>query len=240
MEGNENKQRINFEYDEGLSNYFKDLKKYKPLKRDEERKLLIEYKEHNDMVARQKLITSNLRYACSLVNKYNGQGVPMSDLIEEANCGLIESIDKYDINQNVKIITYAKWNIEYKLQEAIRQKNKIKESDINETTESNNITCDVISDSECDEEKYDGVLNKPSIDDYDNNIVASTKLVEDVMGILNEKERDFLTMYYGVGDYNKEHTYQEIGNKYGITKERVRQVLEKVMRKLRVEILTIM
>ena len=54
---------------EDLSVYYNELKKYKPLQSEEEKSLLREYKENNDLVAREKLITANLRYAFSLVNK---------------------------------------------------------------------------------------------------------------------------------------------------------------------------
>ena len=229
--------QVALEYEEGLSNYFNDLKKYKPLKKEEERKLLVDFKEKNDLVARQKLITHNLRYACSLVNKYKDMGVPISDLIEEANCGLIESIDKFDLSKDVKVITYAKWRIEYYLQEAIRLKEKHKTDALPEEYETQ-FTEDTNLQEECgiDSNSY----KNTAFENEDNVYSEATNNVKSIITVLNEKEQDFIKMYYGIAPYTEEHTYQEIGDKYGITRERVRQIIDKIMRKLRVQALTIL
>lgn len=222
---------------EDLTAYYNDLKRYKPLKREEERELLKLYKENDDLVARQKLITHNLRYAFSLVNKYKDRGVSISDLVEEANCGLIESIDEFNTDYDVKVITYARWKMEYKMQRAIEEKNKIQTDDLPEDYETQ------ISDEAL-------LTNEYSNDTYANNAFADEEInyskqsanddVAAIITILDEKERDFIQMYYGIKPYEKEYTYQEIGDKYGITKERVRQIIDKIMRKLRVQALTIL
>ena len=235
MYNNERSKNVKVNVEDDLTLYFNDLKKYKPLKREEERELLHRYKENNDLVARQKLITHNLRYAFSLVNKYKDKGVPMSDLIEEANCGLIESVDNFDISQDVKIITYARWRMEYYMQCAIERQNKIKTEELPEENEKQSY-----NDSD------DDIINTPSSCEQDeeadeNDIFSETTAKESVasiIGVLTEREDDFIRMYYGIVPYNKTYTYQEIGNKYGITKERVRQIIDKIMRKLRVEALT--
>jgi RNA polymerase sigma-32 factor len=95
--------------DECVENYFKNLKQFKPLKKEEERKLIEAYKLRNDISARNKLIEHNLRYACQLANGYRNKGLSFGDLISEANNGLIDAIEKYDVNQDVKLISYSKW-----------------------------------------------------------------------------------------------------------------------------------
>ena len=84
--------------EEGVKDYLRTLqrKEYDPLTKKEEQKLLMRYKQNNDVEARNMLVSSNLRYACSLVNSYVGRGLSYSELISEANNGLIESIDKFD------------------------------------------------------------------------------------------------------------------------------------------------
>ncbi len=224
-------------YEEDLTAYYNDLKKYKPLKREVEKDLMFKYKNNNDLVARQRLITSNLRYAFSLVNRYKDYGVPLADLIEEANCGLIESIDKFDTSQDVKVITYAKWKMIDNIQRAIEKHNKLPKADLpdenseqldDEALLSEEFSSDMyVNDAFCDEE--DDVRRENAIND-----------VESIIGVLNEKETDFIKMYYGIKPYEKEFTYQEIGQKYGITKERTRQIIDKIMRKLRVEALMVL
>ena len=95
--------------DETVKSYFDGLKEFKPLSKKEERELLWKYKIGNDISARNKLINANLRYACKMASAYRNRGVSFSDLISEANMGLIEAIDKFDMSNDVKIISYSKW-----------------------------------------------------------------------------------------------------------------------------------
>ena len=238
MGRNEYKNNIRTKTIEGedLTAYYNDLKRYKPLKREEERALIKQYKENDDLVARQKLITHNLRYAFSLVNKYKDRGVPVSDLIEEANCGLIESIDRFDPNCDVKVITYARWDMEYKMQRAIEKKNRIQTDDLPEDYETQ------LSDEALSSAEFTDTYNNDAFEDEETNYSkqSANEDVAAIITVLNDKEKDFIQMYYGIKPYEKEYTYQEIGNKYGITKERVRQIIDKIMRKLRVQALTIL
>lgn len=235
MTRNTSLKKQNVIVEEDLTRYFNDLKRYKPLPRAEERQLMRRYKEENDIVARQKLITHNLRYAFSLVNKYKDRGVSMADLIEEANKGLIQSIDKFDVNQDVKVITYAKWQMECNMKKAVKEKENLKEEEFPEGVMVN-LNEDALNDNE-----YVGAYEN---DAFSNETeIERQSAIEDVnniISILNEREADFIKMYYGINPYDKEYTYQEIGKKYNLTKERVRQVIDKIMRKLRVQALTIL
>ena len=235
MARNVNLNKQNVIVEEDLTRYFNDLKRYKPLPRDEERRLMRQYKEENDIVARQKLITHNLRYAFSLVNKYKDRGVSMADLIEEANKGLIQSIDKFDVNQDVKVITYAKWQMECNMKKAVKEKERLKEEEFPEGVMVN-INEDALNDNEYVGTYENDAFSSESEAERQNAIDD----VDNIISILNERETDFIKMYYGINPYDKEYTYQEIGKKYNLTKERVRQVIDKIMRKLRVQALTIL
>jgi RNA polymerase primary sigma factor len=159
----------------------------------------------------------------------------MADLIEEANKGLIQSIDKFDVNQDVKVITYAKWQMECNMKKAVKEKENLKEEEFPEGVMVN-LNEDALNDNE-----YVGVYEN---DAFSNETeIERQNVIEDVnniISILNEREADFIKMYYGINPYDKEYTYQEIGKKYNLTKERVRQVIDKIMRKLRVQALTIL
>ena len=74
-------------------------------------------------------------------------------------------------------------------------------------------------------------------DENDDDIKQKEVIVETLLSGLTEREKDFLVMYYGLGN-NKEYTLQEIGDKYGLTRERVRQVIEKLKRKMRCKALS--
>lgn len=209
--------------------YFNEIKKYKPLTKKEEKKLLYRYRKKGDLNARNKLITANLKYACKLASLYNGRGVPFSDLISEANNGLIESIDKFDINSDVKIFCYAKWWILQKMQLAIGKNNKIKYSDLSETDDNKDGLIENDSTFYDDENDYDSeFIDDLSVDNDNSDYI----FLNDVCSVLSERELDMINMYYG-RNYDKEYTLEEIGEKYHLTKERSRQVIEHAFSMLR-------
>lgn len=209
--------------------YFNEIKKYKPLTKKEEKKLLYRYRKKGDLNARNKLITANLKYACKLASLYNGRGVPFSDLISEANNGLIESIDKFDINSDVKIFCYAKWWILQKMQLAIGKNNKIKYSDLPETDDNKDGLIENDSTFYDDENDYDSeFIDDLSVDNDNSDYI----FLNDVCSVLSERELDMINMYYG-RNYDKEYTLEEIGEKYHLTKERSRQVIEHAFSMLR-------
>ena len=212
--------------------YLKKLrsKEYNPLTKTEEKVLLRKYKEDNDIAARNKLVSSNLRFACKLVNSYVGRGLSYSELLSEANSGLIESIDKFDMRHDVKLFSYSKWWIMQKMQSAIEKREKIKTSEIPGMDKGSS---DIV---------YDGQINEVSSDydkhgdtysespDMDRN--DSDEYINTLMSVLSDREVDMINRYFGRG-YEKAYTLTEIGVHYGLTKERVRQIVESAMRKVR-------
>ena len=118
------------EIDDGMKKYFKSLKHFKTLRKDEEHKLIEAYQKRKDNSARNKLIESNLKYTCKLANKYRGYGVSFDELIAEANDGLIEAIDNFDLSQDVKLITYSKWKSIQKMEKAINDSYSVKGKEI--------------------------------------------------------------------------------------------------------------
>ena len=128
----------NLEIDETVKSYYNSLKSCEPLSKLEEHELIKQYRLHNDIEARNKLITANLKYACQLANNYRNKGVSYSELISEANNGLIESIDKFDLDKDVKLISYSKWWIMQKMQIAIAKKLQIPLAELPSDNESSN------------------------------------------------------------------------------------------------------
>lgn len=94
--------------DTALNSYLKDINKIPLLNREEEQKIAI--KAHNgDLKAKEKLVTSNLRFVVSCAKQYQGQGIDLIDLISEGNAALWECVDKYDPTKGFKFISYAVW-----------------------------------------------------------------------------------------------------------------------------------
>ena len=98
------------ENSELLQKYFKDISKY-PIYSSEEQIELAKKIKEGDNKARQKLINSNLRFVVTCAKQFVGQGVPLIDLINSGNLGLIQSIEKYDPSKGFHFISYAVWYI---------------------------------------------------------------------------------------------------------------------------------
>ena len=223
----------NLEIDATVKQYFDSLSGYKTLTKDEEHKLIREYRYHNDLNARNELITSNLRYACKLANAYRNRGVSYSDLISEANDGLLEAIEKFDLRQDVKLISYSKWWIMQKMQNAIAKTTRMPKSEL---PTDNDCQYDDSREDEPAVKKAQDAFSEQFIIDDDNledekNVM---KFIESIMSILSSREADRINMYYGRHGY-RENTLEDIGKKYNLTKERVRQIMETAFRKIRSE-----
>ena len=216
--------------DDTVKLYFNSLEKYKPLSKKEEHELLKKYKSKNDLSARNKLINSNLRYACKMASAYRNHGISFSDLISEANNGLIEAIDKFDVNKDVKIISYSKWWIMQKMQAAIERCNRMPETEIPEERDAPVMD----DDSEIANEKKNGTREDAFIIEEERveTEKEDLKFIEEILQCLSERETDMVNMYFGRCGYD-ENTLDEIGKKYKLTKERVRQIIESAFRKLR-------
>ena len=93
-----------------LRDFFKDIDKYNIYSGDEQIQLAREAKAGNKK-SREKLITSNLRFVITCAKKYTGQGVPLIDLINSGNMGLIQAIDNYDPDKGYKFLSFAVWYI---------------------------------------------------------------------------------------------------------------------------------
>lgn len=94
--------------DELLNSYLKDISKYKVLDNSEVA-ILISKAQQGDKVARNKVITSNLRFVVTIAKQYQNRGVPLMDLISAGTEGLIKSVDKFDVNRGTVFLTYAGW-----------------------------------------------------------------------------------------------------------------------------------
>lgn len=217
--------------DECVENYFKNLKQFKPLKKEEERKLIEAYKLRNDISARNKLIEHNLKYACQLANTYRNKGLSFSDLISEANNGLIDAIEKYDVKQDVKLISYSKWWIIQRMQAALERENKLPRETLEiENSEETFYNDEIYEENSCLD--YED-------NDFDYNEIMNNKyLIERITSQISDRERDIVYRYYGINQ-NERYTLEDIGKVYGLTRERVRQIVDKAMTKMRSEALLI-
>ena len=95
--------------DNGLYGYLEKIKQFPVLSEEEEKKLMYDFQTKGDLLSAQKLITSHLRLAAKIALTYRHYGLPMSDVISEANLGLMQAVKKFDMNKKVRLATYAIW-----------------------------------------------------------------------------------------------------------------------------------
>ncbi|MDA3852124.1 MAG: sigma-70 family RNA polymerase sigma factor [Spirochaetaceae bacterium] len=108
---------------ETLRSYMKEVNTHKLLKAEEELQLSREVAKGSES-ARQKLINCNLRLVVKLANIYTNQGLPLMDLIQEGNLGLIKAAEKFDYKKNVRFSTYACWWIKQAISRALINKKR--------------------------------------------------------------------------------------------------------------------
>lgn len=106
--------------DASLGLYFKDVSKQPMISSEEEIELTREIKKGNNAAA-EKLIKANLRFVISVAKQYQGKGLPLIDLIQEGNCGLIEACKKFDESRGFRFISYAVWWIRQSIIKAISE-----------------------------------------------------------------------------------------------------------------------
>ncbi len=107
-----------------LGLYLKEIKKLEPLSPQEE-VVLAQKAKAGDTEAFQKLVTHNLRFVVAMAKKFQGQGVPFEDLINEGNLGLIRAVNTFDESRGFKFISYAVWWITQRIRTAIQKTGRV-------------------------------------------------------------------------------------------------------------------
>lgn len=92
-----------------LVSYFEKIKKFPMLSETEEYDLVRAFQDKGDLIAAQKLVTSHLRLAAKVALTYKRYGLPLLDIISEANIGLMQAVKKFDLEKKVRLATYAVW-----------------------------------------------------------------------------------------------------------------------------------
>ena len=224
---------------------------------------------------KEKLVTANLRVVVSVAKQYQHQGVPLSDLINEGNLGLITAADKFDETRGFKFISYAIWWIRQSILQSIAEYSSIVRRPQSQIAISNKIKnatnefiqkyqrypsaeelSDLISleidkiEKAIQAEAHVASIDAPITEDEGTTMAdmisssseyASDRKVDydsmcnDLMqvltSILNERERIIVIQSFGIGC--PERGLDAIGNDLGLTRERVRQIRERGLDKVR-------
>lgn len=134
----QNKAMLNSQiYDEDkdvLSIYLKEINKLPMISHEEEYELAIRAQK-GDKAAREKLITANLRFVVTVAKKFQGQGLPLEDLIDEGNIGLLTALDKFEPEKGYHFISYAVWWIRQSIMKAVCEKSRAVRLPLNRANE---------------------------------------------------------------------------------------------------------
>ena len=105
--------------EQGLSRYMQEIRKFPMLDQEEEFMLAKAWVDHQDTDSAHKLVTSHLRLAAKIAMGYRGYGLPTSEVISEANVGLMQAVKRFDPDKGFRLATYAMWWIRASIQEYI-------------------------------------------------------------------------------------------------------------------------
>jgi RNA polymerase primary sigma factor len=227
------KKKIVNDFERSSQTYFKEISEFKPLSREEEFSLWERYRKNNDIGARDKLIKSNLKFVASVARGYQGLGLSYSDLIAEGNYGLMKAMDKFDYEKGYKTISYSVWWIRQSILEALKERAGIEGESLPEDFEKQNGTDsdEFEANNSIIEEEYivSAFTDESKIDEF-------KKVISLLTDCLTEREQIVINDYFGLKN-DESLTLEEIGSNMGLTKERVRQIKEKALKKLRYEAL---
>ncbi len=248
--------------EESISKYLKEVRKTNTLTPEEEVVITKKIFEGDESQI-ELLVKANLRFVISIAKEYQGQGIPLVDLINEGNYGLIKAAKKFDYTRGFRFISYAVWWIRQSILQSLSDNSRTVRLPVNITNQLSKIrkeiaqfeqenqrkpihgemdlsvlnhpTCGSLNDkvNEDGDEVLDLVedtsFERPDSDFYSDDILK--KNIEKTLSILSDREKTIINMYFGID--GSPMTLEQIGEEYDLTKERIRQIKEKSLRKLR-------
>ena len=231
-----------------LSIYLKEINKVPLLDHDEEYQLALRAQK-GDEKARERLINANLRFVVAVAKKFQGQGLPLEDLIDEGNIGLLIALDKFEPDKGYHFISYA-----FQIQKA--QKNLMHSSgsadvSIEEIAQEAGLEPELVNELlsiSRDTVSFDspvtagGEATTSKLGDFiedegfgPEELAMQKCLKEDintVLSTLSDKEREIITLRFGLNN-NAPMSLKEIGEIFNLTKERIRQIEKRALERLK-------
>lgn len=256
-----------------ISMYLSEISQYEPLPPAREVELAVRI-EKGDREAMKELVEANLRFVVSVAKKYQGNGLSLSDIINEGNLGLIKASKRFDPSRGFKFISYAVWWIRQAILQALAEQGRLIRLPLNRVGTITKITkaaekleaeigrqpkveeishqLDIGTNEVFNALQYSrrhSSLDAPFSDGEDSSLinviqdeeeknpdnkVMDTSMKEEIasaLSTLTDRERSVIEMYFGI-NRDRSFTLNEIGEQFSLTRERVRQIKEKAIRRL--------
>ena len=231
-----------------------------------------------DKRAREQMITANLRLVVKIAHDYEGLGLPLLDLINEGNIGLMKGVERFNPRKGAKLSTYAAWWIRQSIMRALANQSKTIRLPVHVVDKVAHIRKAEVKLREAfdrdptDQEVADHLgldprrirqyraaarapvsLDAPIATDEPQQIAevvadpnaaapfdrlireGDAKMVQTFLATLTSRENTILAMRFGLDD-GRPKTLEEIGERLGVTRERIRQIQEEALQKMRVKI----
>lgn len=244
---------------EEVQHYLKDIRKIKVMTPERERELSElmcsgELGEFERGKIHQELLEGNLRFVITIAKQYQNQGLDLADLIAEGNLGLMKAINNFDWSKNLRFISYAVWWVKQSILQSLNDNSRTIRLPVNVVQDLHRAKKEIESNGGKLDDKFQ---NLPSMIDLDMNINEDGDTLVDViknegadmpdeafngkdllkaklislLNVLDEREKVIVEDYFGLT--GTQRTLEDIGSDFNLTKERVRQIKEKALRKLR-------
>ena len=246
---------------EEIQYYLKELRRIKVMTPDREKELSAKIQsggvtESEKEKIHRELLEGNLRFVITVAKQYQNQGLDLGDLIAEGNIGLMKAINNFDWSKNLRFISYAVWWVRQSILQSLnehsrtiripvnvvqdlhKEKKRVEKTGERMDDKFSNLPSVINLESQINEDGdtlIDLIENKDSLRP-DHSFNTDQQLKDGLLSILNildDREKQIILAYYGMSGTPR--TLEDIGCDFNLTKERVRQIKEKALRKLRNE-----
>ena len=265
--------------DDPVRLYLREIGRIKLLSASEEIELARKILEGGTpgAIAKRKLVQANLRLVVSIAKKFVNHGLPLLDLIQEGNIGLMKAVEKFDYTRGYKFSTYATWWIRQAITRALADQSRTiripvhmveninrmlkaqrtliqklnrdptpeeiakemgSDIDAKKVCEMQQMSLDPLSlekpvGEEEDSRVGDFIEDKDNLspEDYASKMLLKERINE-VLSELTPREEKVIRLRYGLDD-GRSHTLEEVGKEFNVTRERIRQIEAKAIKKMR-------